>query len=99
MDDKQLSAFINVLRYTKRITPLQKDILDTWDELKKNPFDAESAHKQIVANNYNNPDVFMAISAVPGIVQKTSMKLTHDDMIFTLRRQLEGLVAKEMGLE
>ena len=76
-----------------------KDILDTWDELQKNPFDAESAYKQILSNNYSNPDVFMTISILPGIIQKTSVELTQDDMIFTLQRQLEGLVAKETGLQ
>lgn len=36
---------------------------------------------------------------LPGIIQKTSVELTQDDMIFTLQRQLEGLVAKETGLQ
>ena len=35
MIDKQISALINVLRYSENITPLQKDILDTWHELKR----------------------------------------------------------------
>ena len=95
MTDQQISALIDVLRYTNQITPLQKDILDTWDELQKKPFDAESAHKQIFSNNISHPDIFMAISALPGVVQKTAETLTQDDMVFTLRRQLEGLFAKE----
>ena len=37
MTDQQISALINALRYTNQITPLQKDILDTWDALQKNP--------------------------------------------------------------
>ena len=96
MTDQQISALIHVLRYMNQITPLQKDILDTWDELQKESFDAESAHKQIFSNNISHPDVFMAISAMPGIVQKTAADLTKDDMIFTLRRQLDGLATKEM---
>ena len=50
MTDQQISAIINALRYTNRITPLQKDILDTWDTLHKNPFDTDSAHKQILSS-------------------------------------------------
>ena len=96
MTDQQISAFVNALRYTKQITPLQKDILDTWDELQKKPFDTDSARKQIVSNNFSHPDIFMAISAMPGIMQKTAADLTQDDMIFTLRHQLDGLAAKEM---
>lgn len=97
MTDQQISTLVNVLRYSKQITSLQKDILDTWDELQKKPFDAESAHRQIASNNFSHPDVFMAITAMPGIVQKSAMDLTQDDMIFTLHRQLDGLAAKEMG--
>ena len=63
MTDQQISALINALRYTNQITPLQKDILDTWDALQKKPFDADAA---------------------------------QEDMIFNLRRQLDGLAAKEM---
>ena len=97
MTDHQISTLINALRYTNQITPLQKDILDTWAELQKKPFDAESAHRQIASNNFSHPDVFMTITAIPGIVQKSAMDLTQDDMIFTLHRQLDGLAAKEMG--
>lgn len=96
MTDQQISALINVLRYTNQITPLQKDILDTWDELQKKPFDAESARKQIVSNNKNHPDILAAIQLTPGVIQKPFDAVTQEDMIFNLRRQLEGLVAKEM---
>ncbi len=95
MTDQQISTLINVLRCTKQITPLQKDILDTWEELQKKPFDAASAHRQIASNNVNHPVIFTAISAMPGVIQKSAMDLTQDDMIFTLHRQLDGLVAKE----
>lgn len=96
MTDQQISTLINVLRFTNQITPLQKDILDTWDELQKKPLDTDSAHKQITYNNFSHPDIFMAISSMPGVVQKTAADLTQDDMIFTLRHQLDGLAAKEM---
>ena len=97
MTDQQISAIINALRFANKISPLQKDILDTWNTLHRIPFDAVSAHKQILSNNINHPDIFLTISMEPGIVQKSTETLTKDDMIFTLRCQLEGLVAKEMA--
>ena len=97
MIDKRISALINVLRYSENITPLQKDILDTWHELKKNPFDKDSAQKQIVSNNINHPDIFAVIRVSPGVVQKPFDAVTLEDMVFNLQRQLEGLVFKEMG--
>lgn len=96
MTDQQISALINVLRYTNKITPLQKDILDTWDALQKEPLDTDAAHRQIVSNNMNHPDLFVSISAMPDVIQKPFDAVTQEDMIFNLRHQLEGLAAKEM---
>ena len=48
MTNEQISAIINILRCMEKITPLQKDILDTWDTLCKNPFDEDAAKKQIL---------------------------------------------------
>jgi hypothetical protein len=96
LTDQQISEIVNMLRFKNEITPLQKDILDTWNTLHKVPFDAESAHKQITSNNSGHPDIFLSISALPGIVRIPAEMLTQDDMRFTLRRQLDGLVAKEM---
>ena len=97
MIDKRISALINVLRYSENITPLQKDILDTWHELNKSPFDKESARKQIISNNINHRDIFAVIQVLPGVVQKPFDAVTLEDMVFNLQRQLEGLVSKEMG--
>ena len=44
------SFLIDLLRLKQEITPLEKDILDTWNELQKNPFDMDSANKQILSN-------------------------------------------------
>jgi len=44
----------------------------------------------------NHPDIFFAISVMPGTVQKSADTLTPDDMIFTLSHQLDGLVGKEL---
>ena len=96
MTNQQISAIINMIHITNNLTSLQKDILDTWNELQKNPFDSKSAYIQIVNNNINHPDVFIAIRTMPDVVTKTAETLTLDDMIFTLNRQLKALVTKEM---
>jgi len=97
MTDQQISAIINALRFANEISPLQKDILYTWNTLHKIPFNAESAHKQIASNNFYHPDINLIISMKPGVVRKSAETLTQDDMIFTLYLQLEGLVAKEIA--
>ena len=97
MTDQQISAFINILRFANQITPLEKDILDTWDALQKKPFDAETAQKQIISNNIHYPELLAAISIMPNVIQKPFHEVTQEDMVFNLHRQLEGLIAKEMG--
>ena len=97
MTNQQIAFLINTLRLTSDLTLLQKDILDTWNELQKDPFDKESARRQIVSNNINYPDVFAAIQVLPGVVQKPFDAVTPEEMIHNLHRQLEGLVYKEMG--
>ena len=62
----------------------------------KKPFDTDTAHRQIVSNNANHPDLIAAISTMPDVIQKPFDAVTQEDMIFNLRRQLEGLAAKEM---
>ena len=99
MTDQQISALINTLRFTNTITSLQKDILDTWNELQKTPFNFESAYNRIRNNNFSYPDVFPAISLMPKTVFKSAETLTQDDIIFTLNYQLKGLIAKEIVLQ
>ena len=59
------SLLIEGLRQARCITPLEKDILDTWNELQKSPFDRSSAQLQIVQNNAKHPEIFVAIAALP----------------------------------
>lgn len=47
------SLLIAYLRQKQYITDLEKDILDTWNELQKSPFDRSSAQLQIMQNNAN----------------------------------------------
>lgn len=42
------SILINLLRAKQIVTPLEKDILDTWNELQKTPFDMDSSQRQIL---------------------------------------------------
>ena len=42
------SILIALLRAKQYLTDLEKDILDTWDEWKKEPFDYNSAQRQVM---------------------------------------------------
>ena len=87
--------FIEYLKQKHEITSLEKDILDTWNELTKCPFDMSSAHKKIVSNDLNHPDIFALVTAQPQTVQKPAEQITETDLRYILQSQLAYLIEKE----
>ena len=83
------------LRQAKCITPLEKDILDTWNELQKSPFDRSSAQLQIMQNNAKHPEILSAIKALPITVVRPFDQVTESDIRYNLGKQLEALAVKE----
>jgi len=90
-----IEALIAILRARSVITPLEKDILDTWDALNTTPFDDNSAQRQIKSNDFNHPDVTIAVEAKPTTIKKPPENITRADLIYILQSQFELLIAKE----
>ena len=93
----QVSILIDFLKSQRIITPLEKDILDTWNEYQKNPFDMDSANRQIVSNNISHPDIFAKVTALPTTVSKPKEQITESDFRYILGKQLLFLVDKRNG--
>ena len=89
------SLLIAYLRQKQYITDLEKDILDTWNELQKNPFDCSAAQKQVLQNDAKYPDIFFAIAALPTTVSRHIEQMTEFDIRYNLENQLAALAAKE----
>ena len=89
------SIMIEMLKQKKYITPLEKDILDTWNELQKYPFDMDSAEHQIISNDINHPKVAAMVTAMPTTVPKPREQITETDLRDLLTMQLSGLIEKE----
>ena len=89
------SIMIEMLKQKKYITPLEKDILDTWNELQKYPFDMDSAEHQIISNDINHPEVAAMVTAMPTTVPKPREQITETDLRYLLTMQLSGLIEKE----
>lgn len=89
------SILIDALRVKQYITPLEKDILDTWNELLKMPFDMTSAEYQIISNDNNHPKIAAAINAMPTTVPKSREQISERDLRYLLAMQLSGLIEKE----
>ena len=89
------SLLIEYLRQKERITPLEKDILDTYNEIQKIPFDRNSAQTQILQSNEKYPEILAAITALPTTVLRPFDQVTESDIRYNLGKQLEALVSKE----
>lgn len=89
------SILIEMLKQKQLITPLEQDILDTWNELQKYPLDMESANRKIVSNDIKYPQIAAAITALPTTVHKDPDQITKQDLEYVLSLQLDSLIAKE----
>lgn len=89
------SFLIEYLRKKQYLTDLEKDILDTWNELQKNPIDRSAAQKQIIQNNEKHPEIFLAIATLPTTVNRPFYQATESDIRYNLEKQLAALAAKE----
>ena len=90
-----ISVLMEILKEKDVITPLEQDILDTYHEVSKKPFDRDSAIRQAQKNNLNHPDIFAAISMGPTTVFKPWAVALDEDVCSNLTSQLEALAGKE----
>ena len=93
MDPKSLIT--ELMKQEGIITPLEQDILDTWNELQKHPLDMSSANQKIMLNNLKHPDIYTKVSVLPSTVQKPVQEITETDLRYILDSQLTFLVQKE----
>lgn len=91
-----VGVLIEILKERDVITPLEQDILDTYKELNKKPFDREAVIQQCRKNNNNHPDIFIAISMSPATVFKLWSDASNEDVYSNLMSQLGALVEKEL---
>lgn len=93
MDSKSL--IIEMLKQKRVLSTLEQDILDTYDELSKRPFDRDSAIRQS-QKNINYPNIFVEMSTNPTIKLKPWAIASNDDVYSNLMSQLGALAAREL---
>lgn len=97
MDNSVISVFVSVLRAQSHLNDLEKDIIDTWNELNRTPFDLESAKSQELHNRTTYPDVQLAVLGMPSTAVKDPSQLDMNDLVYVLNCQLGLLIAKRFG--
>ena len=74
MDYNILITFLQEKQY---LTDLEKDILDTWNELQKNPFDRSAAQRQVLQNDAKYPEIFFVL--VPSVRNSYKPEMYNKD--------------------
>lgn len=94
MDPKSL--IVEMLKQKQVLSTLEQDILDTYDELSKRPFERDSAIRQSQKNNINHPDIFVEISTNPTTILKPWAVASDNDVYSNLMSQLGALTEREL---
>lgn len=91
-----IRTLVSKLTIKDNKTALEKDILDTWNELYKQPFDKRSAKKQVDSNDITYPDICFTIATYPTTVRVSGYyQPTEADIKYNLTNQLALLANKE----
>ena len=83
------SLLFACLKEKEYLTDLEKDILDTWNEIQKVSFDRASAQRQVIQNALKYPELLAVIIAVYSSTQGPV------DIRDNLEKQLMVLLVKE----
>ena len=90
-----VNAVLEFLKLNGTITDLEKDILDTFDKLYKQPFSREEVQKRINDNFSHHPDIIISVATALGGPVCPLDQLPDDVLRDNLYAQLIKLCAKE----
>lgn len=90
-----LAVLIETLKLKEVITDLESDILETFKEYRRDPFDRKAAEKRMDMNYTKYNDIFKKAAEVPGVVYLPSSALSDEDILSNLQYQLLLLAKKE----
>lgn len=92
-------AIINyVLEYLKQkydLSDLEKDIVSTITKYNEQPFDRKGAEQKVIENNLKYQDIFVAITAMPGISVIPFSEVSDEGVRENLKMQIEAMCFKE----
>ena len=92
-----INLYIEGLRQSQEKTSRRKDILDTWEEIQKVPFDRQTAIKQAKKNKLNYLNLREKTSPMFVIGTRPWEELYDKDICLNLQWQLGVLVEEEMS--
>ena len=94
-----LNTILNYFKQKGMLSDLEKDILSTLDKYLERPFDRKGAEQKVMENNNNHKDIFLTISAMPGIYNKPFSESTNEEVHHNLYLQIEAMWAKNIQVQ
>lgn len=99
MDDYHfLELILNYLKQKGILSDLDKDMLSTIDKFTERTFDRKGSEQKIIENNSRYPDIFLSISAMPGIERRPFDNLTDSEVQNNLFLQIQAMWIKEQDV-
>ena len=90
-----------IIEYWNRkqvLSEFEKAILSTINTYNGKPFDRKGAEQKFIENNTNYPDIFVTISAAPGIEVKPFSQVSDIAVMNNLYMQIEAMCLKEQAI-
>ena len=95
LTDNQKHILIESIKQLTNPSELEKDILDTMEEISKQYLNMNHAQARITLTYKKHLDLYAKVSALPTTVQKTSDQISEMDLRYILQMQLNFLLEKE----
>ncbi len=95
LTDNQKHLLIETVKQLTNPSELEKDILNTIEELSKQYLNMEHAQARIGFTYGRHADLYAKVNALPTTVQKRSDQISEMDLRYILKMQLYFLLEKE----
>lgn len=92
-----ISTGTEILKQENVLTPRQKDIIDTENEVLKSPFDRNTAIGQVEKNCMSYPELALGVT-VPIVIRGRSLEQMANDNILKILRLQFGILMAEEGI-
>ena len=95
LTDEQKHMIVETIKQLTNPSELEKDILDTIEEISKQHLNMNHAQTRIVLTYKNHEDLYAKVNALPTTVQKRHDQIGEMDLRYILQMQLDFLLEKE----
>ncbi len=92
----RIDIFIELLKSKEELTQLERDILDTCNEYRKQPIDWFSSRKKILENVFKYVDIYEATVKMSIVDILLGVSATEQEIRKILFTQLDILINKEL---